>query len=189
MCWSPIFPLVLLAFDLLKYSVIRCLYIHNCSIFLMGWPRFIRISFHDFVFCCSFDCFLLASDTYIPTLFPFTWDIFFHHFTVILLLPWNLLSDETLKNFPLDQEKKQDAHSFSFTDRISCSPGWPWRYYIAKDGPELLIFLAPLPECWYPYLGYEVPGIKPKASCVVGKCELIHTDNAQEAYSYHPCSA
>lgn len=92
------------------FTVIRCLYIYDCGIFSMGWPQFILTSFYnDFVSCYSFDLVFFSPNTHIAStliLFPFTWDIFSHHSTIISLISWNLLRDETLKIFHLDQEKK-----------------------------------------------------------------------------------
>lgn len=35
-----------------------------------------------------------------------------------------------------------------FTDRISCSPGWPPSHYAAEDGLESPTLLPPHCECW-----------------------------------------
>lgn len=37
-----------------------------------------------------------------------------------------------------------------FPGRVSCSPGWSWTHYVAKDGLECLIsrFYLPSAKCW-----------------------------------------
>lgn len=54
-----------------------------------------------------------------------------------------------------------------FFDRISCSVGWLWASYVAKDDPEdeLLILLTPP----LPYPVHAVLGIEPRAMCLLGK--------------------
>lgn len=63
---------------------------------------------------------------------------------------------------------------FFFSKIISCSPRYPWTFYVVEEELELLILLPPPPKCRdfryaRRYLLYVVLGIKPRISCTLGK--------------------
>lgn len=60
-----------------------------------------------------------------------------------------------------------------FSKIISCSPRYPWTFYVVEEELELLILLPPPPKCrdyrYAPlYLLYVVLGIKPRILCMLG---------------------
>ena len=64
---------------------------------------------------------------------------------------------------------------------------WLLRSYVTEGDFESQILLPPSPECWDysctpPHLAYAVPGIKPGASCMLGKLLIPKVQLLEECF-------